>query len=119
MTVLTALVRPLEVAVIVYVPVASSRQPAKVATPAVAVTGFAVHVRVGPPDVTLRVTAAVLLATVLPLASWMVTTGWVLRTWFTPELEGFLVKASLVAGAVMVTLALTAAVSPLAAAVSV
>lgn len=67
---LIALVRPLAVAVSVYVPVASRVQPAKVATPATALMGFAVQVREGPPGgVTASVTEAVRLATVLPPAS--------------------------------------------------
>jgi hypothetical protein len=53
-------------------------QPVKVSTPATAFLGFAVQVRVAPAGVVMvRVTEAVLVVTVLALASWMVTTGWV------------------------------------------
>lgn len=49
-------------------------QPATVATPATAVLGFGVQVRVAPAGVVMaRVTAAVLVV-VLPPASWTVTT---------------------------------------------
>ena len=117
---LIALVSPLDVAVSVNVPAASRLQPAKVATPATALMGFALHVRVGPPGgVMVSVTEALLVTTVLPLASWTVTTGWVPKAAPTLEFEGFLVKASFVAVAVMVKLALTALVSPLEVAVRV
>jgi len=93
-------------------------QPAKVATPELALVGFAVHVRVAP--VMLKVTEAVLVVTVLPAASWTVTTGWAAKAVAAVELEGLVVKASLLADpAVMVKLVLTAPVSPLEAAVRV
>ena len=54
-------------------------QPAKVATPDVAATGFVVHVNVPPPGLVpiANVTLALLDVTVFPPASWTVTTGWV------------------------------------------
>ena len=99
----------------------SMLQPAKVATPATAFLGFAVQARVAPAGVVmLRVTDAVLVVTVLPPASWTATTGWVAKAMPPVEPEGLVVKASLVAvPAVMVKLALTALVRPVAVAVSV
>jgi hypothetical protein len=74
--VLTSLVRVPEVAVSVYVPAASTAQPAKVAAPATAALGFAAHVRVAPAAVVrLRVTGALLTSTVWPRASRTTTTG--------------------------------------------
>jgi hypothetical protein len=68
----------------------------------------------------LRVTAAVPVVTILPPVSWTVTAGWVPKAVPPVELDGFEVKASLVADpAVMVKPALTALVSPLAVAVRV
>ena len=95
--------------------------PAKVATPATALSGFVVQLRVAPPaEVMLRVTGVLLEVTVLPPASWTVTTGCVPKSVPPVELEGFVVKMSLLAGpTVMVRLALIPLVSPLAAAVSV
>src|SRR5450631_1800066 len=87
--VLSAEVRPLEDAVSEYVPALSIRQPAKVATPAEALVGFEVQVRVAPAGVTMfRVTGAELRATVVPLASWTATTGWVPKATPPVELEG-------------------------------
>lgn len=45
-----------------------------------------------------KVTVAVLVAMVLPLASWTVTTGWVANTPLTAAPEGCVVKTSLAAG---------------------
>ena len=60
-------------------PIWSIWQPANVATPADAVFGFAVQVRMAPgvpvPLVMASDTALVSVVTVLPLASWTVTTG--------------------------------------------
>ena len=99
----------------------SMLQPAKAATPATALKGFVGQARVAPAAVVMvKVIDAVLVVTVLPLASWTVTVGWVVKAMPPVELEGLVVKASLVAGpAVMVRLALTALVSPLEVAVSV
>ena len=118
---LTAAVRPLADAVNVYVPGLLILHPVKVVTPATALFGFAVHVRVAPAAVVmLNVTDAVLDVTVLPLASWTVTTGCVVNAEPPVEPEGDVVTASLVAvPGVMVKLVLIALVSPLALAVSV
>jgi hypothetical protein len=64
---------------------------------------------------------AVLVVTLLPPASWTVTTGCAAKLVLTAvELDGLVVKASWVAGPTeMVKLALTPLVSPLEAAVSV
>ena len=79
------------------------------------------QVRVAPAGVVMaRVTGALLLVTVLPPASWTVTPGWAVKAVPPVELDGLVVKASLLAGpTVMVKLVLSAVVSPLAAAVSV
>jgi hypothetical protein len=98
------------------------RQLEKEATPEDAALGFELQLRVAPPagGVIVRVTEALLEVTVLPAASWTVTTGWVPKDVPPVELEGLVVKASLVAApAVMVRLALTPLLSPLEAAVSV
>ena len=118
---LTALLSPLETAVSVYVPALSMAQPSKLATPATASTGFSVQVSTAPAGVViLRFTEAVLAVTVLPPASWTVTTGWVGKGMPPVELEGLVVKASLVAGPTeIVKLALAALVSPVAVAVRV
>jgi hypothetical protein len=64
----------------------------------------------------VRVTGALLVVTVLPAASYTVTTGWVPKAVPPVELDGLVVKASLVADpAVMLKLVLTALVSPVAA----
>jgi hypothetical protein len=99
----------------------STLQPAKVATPANALTGLVAQVRVAPAGVVmLRVIEAALLVTVFPPASWTVTTGCVPKAVPPVEPEGLLVKASWVADpALTVKLALTALVSPPEAAVSV
>ena len=96
-------------------------QPAKVATPETAALGFAVQVRVAPPGVVmLTVIEALLVVTVLPLASWMATLGCVPKLAPWTALDGEAVKASLEADpAVMTALVLTAPASPVAAAVSV
>jgi hypothetical protein len=68
----------------------------------------------------LRSTETVLVVTVFCPASCTFTTGWVAKTVVLVELEGLVVKASLLAGpTVMVKLALTPLVSPPAAAVNV
>ena len=95
---------------------------AKVSTPATAAFGFVVQARVAPAGVVMvKVTDAVLAVTVLPPASWTVTTGWAVKLVLTAvELDGLVVKASLVAGPTMIVkVALIALVSPLEAAVSV
>ena len=96
-------------------------QPAKVATPALAFVGFAVQVRVAPAGVVMfRVMERELLVLVLPPASWTVTTGWVPKAMPLGEFEGLVVKPSMAdEHKVMVTLLLTALVSPAEAAVSV
>ena len=112
---------PLACAVNVYVPGVLILQPAKVATPETAAFGFVVQVRVAPPpEVMLRVIEAVLELTVLPPASWTVTTGCVAKAVLMAAPTGEVVKASLLAvPTVMVRLVLTPLVSPLEAAVSV
>jgi hypothetical protein len=118
---LTALVSPPAAAVNVYVPLLPIRQPAKVTTPETALLGFVVQARVAPAGVVmLRVTEALPVVTVLPPASWTVTTGCVAKAVPPVEPDGLVVKASLVAGPiVMVKLVLTALVSPLEVAVNV
>ena len=97
------------------------RHAAKVDTPEIAALGFVVQVRIAPPpEVMLRVIEAVLEVTVLPPASWTVTTGCVAKAVLTVEPTGEVVKASLVAmPVVMVMLVLTPLVRPLEDAVSV
>ena len=96
-------------------------QAAKVADPEAALVGLAAQVRVAPPgDVMVRVTEALLVVTVLPPASWTVTTGCVAKAVELAELEGLVVKTSLLAGPrAMVKVALTPLVSPPVAAVRV
>ena len=79
------------------------------------------QVRVAPAGVVMvKVTDAVLVVTLLPFASWMVTPGCAAKLVLTAvEVDGLVVKATWVAGPKMVTLALTALVRPLEAAVSV
>src|SRR5450631_409176 len=96
---LTPLVSPAEVADSVYVPALSMPQPAKVATPATAALGFAVHVRAAPAGVVmLRVTGALLTSTVWPWASVTATMGCATKETVAAESEGFVVKTRLVAG---------------------
>jgi hypothetical protein len=117
---LTAEVSPLADAFNVKVPAVLIRHPAKIARPEEALVGFWVHVSVPPPDVMLRVIEELLLVTVLPPASWTVTTGCVAKTTLRGVLDGDVVKASLVAEPmVIVRLVLNALVSPPDAAVSV
>jgi hypothetical protein len=96
-------------------------QPEKVATPEEAVLGFVVQVRVAAAGVVmLRVTEALLEVTVLPTASWTVTTGWVPKAVPPVELDGLVVKTSFAADpALMVRFVLTALVSEVAVAVKV
>ena len=96
-------------------------QPAKLAMPDTAFLGSCVQVRTAPAGVViLRSTEALLVVTVLPMASWTVTTGWAPKAVPPVAFEGLVVKASWVAGAAaMVRLALMALVSPLVAEVSV
>ena len=96
-------------------------QPAKLATPATAAMGFVVQAKVAPAGVVMvRLTEAVLLVTVLPPASWTATTGWVTKTLPPVAPDGLVAKASLVAvPTVIVKLALTSAVRPVAVAVRV
>jgi len=87
-------------------------QPAKLATPETAVMGFVVQARVAPAGVVMvRLTGVVLKVMVLPPASWTATSGWVPNATLPVELDGWVMKASLLAGpVVMVTLVLRAAV---------
>jgi hypothetical protein len=105
------------------VPAVLILQLEKVAMPEEAFLGLDEQfVRAAPPagGVIAMVTGALLVVTVLPPASWMATTGCVAKEVPPVELEGLTVKASCVAGDAMTAkLALTALVSPLAAAVSV
>ena len=80
-------------------PALSILQPANVATPATAVSGFAVHDSVAPPDVvSASVTAVTLLVTVLPTESSIATTGCVVNgTPPVPVVPGCVVNASFVA----------------------
>ena len=96
-------------------------QPVKDAAPEMVFAGFDVQVRTAPAAVVmLKVTATTAVVTVFPPASWTATTGWVAKAAPPVELDGLVVKPSLVAEpAVMVKLVLTALVSPLAVAVSV
>ena len=96
-------------------------QPAKLATPATAAMGFVVQAKVAPAGVVMvRLTEAVLLVIVLPPASWIATTGWVTKTLPPVAPDGLVAKASLVAvPTLIVKLALTALVRPLAVAVKV
>jgi hypothetical protein len=117
---LTPDVSPPADAVSVKVPAVLIRHPAKIATPEAAPAGFWVHVSVAPPDVMLRVIELLLPVTVLPPASWTVTTGCVAKTTLRAVLDGDVVKMSLVAEpGVIVKLGLNALVSPAAEAVSV
>ena len=88
-------------------------QPAKVATPATALLGFAVQERIAPAGVVnVRATGAVLEVAVLPPASRTITTGCVAKTTPLVESEGLVVKARVLAGpGVMVKLVLIPAVS--------
>ena len=96
-------------------------QAEKVSTPATAFLGFAVHVRVAPAGVVMvGVIEAVLVETLLPPASWTVTTGWLAKLVLTAvELDALVVKTSWAAGPKTVRLALTPLDRPLEAAVSV
>jgi len=124
-TALIAVVRVPDVAVRVsFVPFLSILQPVKEATPKTAFMPFAVPVQVRMADpvggVMLRVTVAPLVVTVLPPASWTVTTGWVANTLFAGAPEGWVVKTSFAAvPAVMVKLVLAALVSAVEVAVRV
>src|SRR5690349_20002667 len=77
-------------------------QPAKLATPLAALAGLLVHVSAAPdvplPSVIARVTALVLVVTVLPPASWMVILGWVPNAVPPVEFEGCWLKTSFAAG---------------------
>src|SRR4051794_38368827 len=101
------------VAVRVWVPATSMLHAEKVAMPATAATGFAAHpntVNMG--RVMPSLTELVSVVTVLPPASWIVTTGWVGNA--TPPVEslGCVVNASFAAGpTVMVNVSLTAEVN--------
>ena len=53
--------------------------PVNVATPEVAVTELSAQARLPSPEATARVTGSFESVTVLPLASSMVTTGWVVK----------------------------------------
>ena len=93
-----ALVTPVAEAVRVKLPtVPVSLQPAKVAIPEMAVCGLVVQAKVPVPLATARVTAALEVVTVLPLASWTVTTGWVVKAVPLTAPAGWVVTANLVA----------------------
>src|SRR5947208_3279142 len=110
--VLTGAVNVPSVAVSVYVLASSMLQPAKVATPATAVTGLAEHASTSPAGVVIaNVTALVSVVTVLPPTSVMLTTGWVAKGWRLAASVGWVVNRSPVAGPiVMVTGSLIAGV---------
>ena len=72
-----------------------SLQPAKVATPAEALSGLEVQDS-EPPD-GARVTGALEPVTVLPPTSWTVTTGWVVKATPSTAPAGWVVNTSLVA----------------------
>src|SRR4051794_33047967 len=95
--------------------------PAKVATPATAATGLAVHARVAPAGgVIASETLLVSVVTVFPAASWTVTTGCVANATMLAEPMGWVVNASLAAGpGVIVTEVLTAGVNKPSVAVNV
>ena len=98
----------------------SIRQPAKVATPEEAGVGLAVQLRMAPAAVVILRVTELVPAVVLPPASWTATTGWVAKAIPPVELDGLVVNASFVADpTLMLKLALTALVSPVAVAVSV
>ena len=88
-------------------------QPAKVATPATAVTGLVVQVRVPVPGLVpmARVTAEVSVVTVLPPASSTVTCGWVAKAVPPVLLPGAAVKATWVAGPVVMLKGLVVSVA--------
>ena len=113
-----ALVRPADEVVRVKLPnVPVSLQPAKVAMPPVAVCGLVAQARVPVPVATARVTGALEPVTVLPLASWMVTTGCVVKATALMAPAGWVVTANLLAApAVRAKLAVVAPVRPVAAA---
>ena len=76
-------------------------QPAKVATPATALLGFVVQMRVAPAGVVMvSMTDLVLVVFVFPPASWPVTPGWVAKALFAAVLRGGGVKASAAAAGV-------------------
>ena len=111
--VLAAVASDPDVAVRVYIPGLLTLQPANVASPETAFLGFAVQLRTAPEGepVMLSVTAAVL-DVVLPLASWMATTGCDGKAMPPVESVGPMVKASLDAvPPVMLKLALIPAAS--------
>ena len=72
-------------------------QPANDATPELAVAGLVVQSRMPDPVATARVTWAFELDTTLPLASRMVTTGWVVKAAPLTAPAGWVVTASLAA----------------------
>ena len=108
-------------AVNVYVPATSIEQPANVATPATAVSGFVVHVRFAPPGVvSASVTELVSSVMVLPPASCTLTTGWVANGSPPSAPTGCVVNATRAASPTEITtLSLTAPVSDASVAVSV
>src|SRR3954469_21085299 len=96
-------------------------QPANVATPATAATGLGGHTSVAPAGVVIEsVTALALVVTVLPAASWTVTTGCVPNATVLAAPLGWVVNTTLAAGpGVMVKEVLTAGVNVPSVAVSV
>ena len=116
-----ALVTPAAEAVRVKLPtVPVSLQPAKVAMPEDAVCGLVVQARVPVPLATARVTGALEPVTVLPLASWTVTTGWVVKAVPLTAPAGWVVTANWdAAPAVSEKLGVVALVRPVLVAVSV
>ena len=72
-------------------------QPSKEAMPLTAVTEPSVQARVPDPLATARATEALESVTVLPLASWTVTTGWVVKAAPLAAPPGWVVTDSLAA----------------------
>jgi hypothetical protein len=117
---LTAVVKEPSAAVNVYVPTGLMLQPANVATPATAFFGFVVQTSAPDGLVIVNVTALTSVVTVLPPASWIVTTGWVVNG--APPIAplGWVVKANFAdTPTVMVNDVLTAVVNTPSVAVNV
>ena len=96
--------------------------PANVATPDVAASGLVVQVSVPPPGLVpiASVMLALLVVTVLPPASWTLTTGWVPKLVPPVPPPGWVVNATFVAApTVMLNAADVALVKPPEVAVSV
>ena len=94
---LTAAVSVPDVAVRVYVAARLVRQLENVASPNLVPSGLLAQVSVAPAGVVnLSVTEAVL-STLLPLASWMATTGCMAQIWLTVPPDGGVTKINLLA----------------------